>query len=130
MTKNSIGNITEILDLLDEKVYNNEQLAENYRYLVDKWGEWEMRGDAGGLGVRYVDVGRALFSKLMITYLCVSASMLCLSLILGKLVFPLLAKMYKDANDEMVDMATLTSASKIEEISKRSKKTNKEGGWF
>ncbi len=124
---NSIGNVTEILNLLDKDVYNGVQLAENYNYLVEKWGEWEI---IGGLSVRYVDVGRALFSGLMITYTCLTAAMLCLAIILGKLVFPLLAKTYKTANDEMVDMATLTSASKIEEMSKESKKTKKEGGWF
>lgn len=127
MIMNSIGNVTEILNLLDKDVYNDVQLAENYNYLVEKWGEWEI---IGGLSVRYVDVGRALFSGLMITYTCLTAAMLCLAIILGKLVFPLLAKTYKTANDEMVDMATLTSASKIEEMSKESKKTKKEGGWF
>lgn len=130
MIRNSIGNVTEILNLLDKDTYNDVQLAENYKYLVEKWGEWEIIGSAGGLSIRYVDVGRALFSGLMITYTCLTAAMLCLAIILGKLVFPLLAKTYKNANDEMVDMATLTSASKIEEMSKESKKTKKEGGWF
>ena len=30
----------------------------------------------------------------------------------------------------MVDMATLTSAAKIDEINKRSKKSKTEGDWF
>lgn len=102
-------------------------MAENYNFLVDKWGEWEIIGGGAGLNIRYVDVGHAFFSGLMITYTTLTIICLCLSILFGKLVFPLMSKMYKNANDEMVDMATLTSASKIDEMSKKPKK---EGGWF
>lgn len=122
--------MTEILNLLDKETYNETELVDNYQYLVDKWGEWEIVGGTGGLSIRYVDVGKALFSGLMITYSCFTVGALCIAIIFGKLVFPLLAKTYKNANEEMVDMATLTSASKIEEMSKESKKSKKEGGWF
>lgn len=128
MIKNSIGNVTEILDLLDKDKYGDVQLAENYNFLVDKWGEWEIVGGGAGLNIRYVDVANALFSGLMITYLSLTAICLCLAILLGKLIFPQLSKMYKNNNDEMVDMATLTSATKIEELSKKPKK--EEGGWF
>jgi len=128
--ENSIGNVTEILNLLDKDKYSGEQIIENYTYLVNKWGEWEIIGGAGGLSIRYVDVGNALFSGLMITYTCLTAASLCIALLLGKLIFPLLAKMYKNANEELVDMATLTSASKIEEMHAASKKSKSEGGWF
>lgn len=128
--KNSIGNITEILDLLDKDVYGNEQLALNYEYLVNKWGEWEIIGGGAGLNIRYVNIGKALFSGLMMVFTSLTAASLCIAIVFGKLVFPLLAKMYKNANDEMVDMATLTSASKIEELNKVVNKHKNEGGWF
>lgn len=126
--------MVEILNLLDKDTYSGEQLQENYSFLVEKWGEWEILGAGmAGLNVRYVDVANALFSGLMITYTSLTAAFLCAALLLGKLVFPLLTKMYKNANEEMVDMATLTSASKIEEMSKKvnAKKTeDKKEGWF
>lgn len=130
--KNSVGNVTEILQLLDKETYNATQIRENYQYLVSKWGEWEIIGEnSAGFVVRYVDVGAALFSGLMIVYACLSAAALCLAIVFGKIVFPLLAKHYKSANDEMVDMATLTSATLIEQMSKETKKTKKnEEGWF
>lgn len=127
MIQNSIGNIVEILDLLDKDVYNETQLVENYQYLVGKWGEWEIIGENQlGLVIRYVDVSNALFSGLMMTYMSLTVASLVFALLVGKLIFPLLSKMYKNANDEMVDMATLTSAGQIEEMAKSKKKEE----WF
>ena len=90
--KNSIGNITEILDLLDKDVYGNEQLALNYEYLVNKWGEWEIIGGGAGLNIRYVNIGKALFSGLMMVFTSLTAASLCIAIVFGKLVFPLLGK--------------------------------------
>ena len=130
MIENSIGNVVDILNLLDKDVYTGEQIQQNYFDLIEKWGEWEIVGNAGGYSIRYVDVGNALFSGLMISYSCLCGASLCLAILFGKIVFPLLAKMYKNANEEMVDMATLTSATKIDEMNERSKKSKTEGDWF
>lgn len=135
MIQNSIGNVAEIIQLLDNDKYNAEELVHNYQYLISKWGEWEIAGGGAGLTIRYVDIANAVFSGLMITYSCLTIAMLLLSIVLGKIVFPQLSKMYKNANDEMVDMATLTSASKIEDLCKKETKIapvkkKKEGGWF
>lgn len=130
MVQNSVGNVTEILNLLDKDVYSGEELIENYQYLVDKWGEWEIIGENSvGLVIRYVDVSNALFSGLMMIYMSLTIASLVIAIVLGKLIFPLLAKMYKNANDEMVDMATLTSAGQIEEMTK-AKAVNKKEEWF
>jgi hypothetical protein len=127
MIQNSVGNIIEILNLLDEDVYTEDQLVDNYLYLTEKWGEWEIIGENRvGLVIRYVDVGNALFSGLMITYMSLTVASFVFALLVGKLIFPLLSKMYKNANDEMVDMATLTSAGQIEEMAKSKKKEE----WF
>lgn len=126
MAKNSIGNITEILHLLDKDVYTGEQIAENYKMLVEKWGEWEIVGEnTAGLVIRYVDIRNALFSGLMVTYLILTLVSLLLSIALGKIVFPQLVKLYSNNNDEMVNLATLKSAQKIDEITSQ---TGKE--WF
>lgn len=126
MTENSVGNVIEILDKLDKTKYSGEQLETNYKYLVDKWGEWEIVGaNSAGLVVRYVDVGKALFSGLMITFSTLTVVSFSLAIVFGKIVFPLLAKHFENNNNEMVDLATLKSATQIDEISKKTKKE-----WF
>ena len=126
MAKNSIGNITEILHLLDKDAYTGEQIAENYKMLVEKWGEWEIVGEnTAGLVIRYVDIRNALFSGLMVTYLILTLASLLLSIVLGKVVFPQLVKLYSNNNDEMVNLATLKSAQKIDEITSQKGKE-----WF
>ena len=120
MVRNSVGNIVEILDLLDKDKYSGTELESNYAYLVDKWGEWEIVGaGSAGLVIRYVDVGRALFSGLMITFSTLTIIFFCVAIVFGKIVFPLLAKHFENSNKEMVDLATLKSATQIDEITKR-----------
>lgn len=126
MIKNSVGNVTEILDLLDKEKWSGEELRMNYAELVEKWGEWEIVGDGmAGVVVRYVDVGNALFSGLAITYLCLMILSLTFAVLFGKLIFPLLRNHYKNANDELVDVATLQSAQQINDMHKKGKKE-----WF
>lgn len=128
--KHSIGNVVEIINLLDKDKYTGQELVDNYQMLINKWGEWEIIGNSGaGLSVRYVNVGKALFSGLAITYATLTLVMLVLALTLGKLVFPILSKHYASSNEELVDMATLKSAAQIDEMHKAGKsKSPKE--WF
>lgn len=129
MLKNSIGNVTEIINLLDKKLYSGVQIQENYKYLIEKWGEWEIIGENGaGLVIRYVNIRNALFSGLMVTYCILSMVTIVCGIVFGKIVFPLLSKHYKNYNEEMVDLATLQSASQIEEMSRGNKEKKKE--WF
>lgn len=105
---------------MDKDVYTGEEIAEHYKYLVEKWGEWEIVGaDSAGLVVRYVDIRNALFSGLMVTYTILTVASLLLAVILGKIVFPQISKLYSNNNDEMVDVATLKSAQKIEEMTSK-----------
>lgn len=84
--------------------------------LVEKWGEWEIIGaDSAGLVVRYVDIRNALFSGLMITYMILCIVSFVLAFLLGKIVLPTMRKYYETNNDEIVDMATLKTAAKIDE---------------
>ena len=118
----------EILRLLDKDIYTGEQIEENYASLVQKWGEWEIVGaGTSGLVIRYVDVRNALFSGLMITYTVLTIICIALSIVLGKVLFPQLSKLFSDNNSEMVDIATLKSAAKIDEMS-NNKNSTKE--WF
>ena len=114
---------------MDKKKYSGTELQTNYQYLIDKWGEWELIGEGmSGLVIRYVNVGNALFSGLMITYMVLSIVAFVLAITFGKIVFPMLSKHYANTNDEMVDLAALKSASQIDEIVQEKKKNKKE--WF
>jgi hypothetical protein len=120
MTKNSVGNVTEILNLLDKDTHTAEQLVNNYQALVARWGEWEViGGGSAGLSIRYVNIGNALFSGLMITFSVFTVISFVLAILLGKIIFPLLSKHFANMNEEMVDMATLKSASQIDKLSKK-----------
>lgn len=106
--------------MLDADKYSGEEIRQNYLYLIDKWGEWEIIGaGSAGLVVRYVDIGRAMFSGLMMLYMVLAAVAATIAVIFGKIVYPLLAKYYEDSNEEMVDLATLQSASQINKMSKK-----------
>lgn len=126
--RNSVGNVAEITQLLDKDNYTQTQIEENYKMLIEKWGEWEIIGENNsGLVVRYVDIRAALFSGLMITYAILTCVFFAIAIILGKILFPKIAKMYLANNDEMVNLATLKSAQQIEDLT-NAHKTNKE--WF
>lgn len=108
MLRNSIGNLAEIFHLLDTDIYNGTEVEEHYKMLVEKWGEWQIVGDVGSkVIIKYVDIRNAIFSG--ITYLYAFLSLFCfvLSIMLGKVLFPALAKHYASTNDELVDMTTI-----------------------
>jgi hypothetical protein len=120
MTKNSVGNITEILNLLDKDMHTTEQLANNYQMLITKWGEWEIiGGETAGISIRYVNIGNALFSGLMITFSIFTIVSFVSAILFGKIIFPMISKHFNNLNEEMVNMATLRSASQIDQMSKK-----------
>ena len=86
-----------------------------------------MGGPTSTITIRYIDIREALFSGLMVTYTILTAVFLALGITFGKIVFPQLSKMYTNNNDEMVDLATLKSATQIDEMANK-KKEKKE--WF
>ena len=116
----SLTNVNEIFDMLDKNKYSGEEIEENYKYLVEKWGEWEIVGEGqAGLVIRYVNVPNALFSKVVTIFFVLSIVCLCSSIVLGKIVFPLLYKHFVTDNENLVDIATLKSAQQIDEITKK-----------
>ena len=126
MLRNSVGNIVEILELLDDEVYSGTEVREHYKMLVERWGEWTIVGDEenSSLVIKYIDIGNALFSGMMITYCVLFLVSFAFAIIFGKIVFPLLAKHYESSNAELVNITSLQSAAQIAELSK------KKGEWF
>jgi energy-coupling factor transporter transmembrane protein EcfT len=101
--KNSVGNITEIIHLLDKDVYNREQIAEHYAMLVEKYGEWTVIGAEGSaMTMQFVNIKNALFRGLMITFLSFTIVCFIAAMILGKILFPKLALYYSENNQDMV----------------------------
>lgn len=124
---NSWGNISEIINMLDKNKLSGEQVAQNYDYLVNKWGEWVIVGqNSSTFSIRFIDIRQAFFSGLMITFITLAIVCLVAAIVLGKFVFPKLAQLYSDNNQDMVNMATLQTNA---EIQKRKQNTNKEE-WF
>lgn len=130
--RNSLGNITEITDLLDTKKYNEVQLEENYIMLTEKWGEWVLTDSTGtGFTIKYVDIRSALFSGLMITFSILTITSLVLFFVIGKFLFPTIVKHYEGQNEQLVDLSTLRTAEQINimvDKKEKNKKTKKE--WF
>lgn len=127
MIDNSVGNITEIIGLLDGDIYNEVELEQNYQMLVEKYGEWTIIGNSGSsiFTVRFVDIKQAFFSGFMVTFLILSIFCLAIAIIIGKIVFPKLAQLYSDNNQDMVNIATLETNAAVNK-----KKKNKEEEWF
>lgn len=127
MVQNSVGNITEIITLLDKDSLTGDQVQQNYQYLVDKWGEWTIVGENGGVfSIQFVNIQNAFFSGLMATFLTLGIVCLVISIIGGKIILPKLAQYYTDNNQSMVDIATLQTHA---EVTKKNKKESKED-WF
>ena len=122
--ENSVGNIREITSLLDKDVYNRVEIAENYQMLKEKYGEWTIIGGEGSIGeIRFINIKKAMFGGVMMTYLTFAVLSLFLALFLGKLIFPKLSQLYADSNQDMVNLATLDTQTEIKTLKK-----NKE--WF
>jgi hypothetical protein len=130
--KNSVGNVVEIINALDADKYTRPELEENYLALKEKWGEWVIFGEDGaGISVKYINIGNALFSGLMITFSVFTIIFLLLAIIIGKILMPMLIKMYKESNEQLVDIATLKTMEQVNELSgkkEKNKKPKKE--WF
>lgn len=130
--RHSVGNVVEVINLLDTDKYARSDLQINYNMLREKWGEWVLFGDEGaGISVKYINVGAALFSGLMITYTTLTLIFFLLAIIIGKILLPMLTNMYKNDNDELIDITTLRTMEQVNELSgkkEKNKKTKKE--WF
>ena len=129
MITNSVGNITEIISLLDKDKYTGEQLQENYQYLIERWGEWVIVGKSANIfKIQFVNIGNAFFSGLMITFLVLGIVCFACSIVLGKILFPKLAQYYSDNNQDMVNIATLQTHAEVTKKNKK-EKSDKED-WF
>ena len=126
----SVGNVVEINKLLS--VDSEIERQSNYDVLVEKWGKWYIVGDGRGvMDISFINIPKALFSGLMITFTTLTLIFLLLAVIIGKIILPMIAKTYTESNNELVDIATLNTLEQVNEISgkkEKNKKPKKE--WF
>lgn len=105
--QNSFGNCSEIINKLDNKIYNDEQLQANYNELIEKYGEWTIGSGGSGFVIHFINIGKALFSGLMIVNLIFSITFAILSVLLGKWLMPYLARKMEQKNSDMVNLEIL-----------------------
>ena len=105
--RNSFGNIAEICDLLDNSKWTGNQLEQNYAYLIDKYGEWIIGDGGSGFTITFVNIGKALFSGLMITNCVLCVVFLVSAYVLGKWLLPKLSAQILIDNQNMVNLTIL-----------------------
>lgn len=105
----SVGNVVEIITMLDKKAYTGEQLEANYLYLIDKFGEYVIGNGGMGFQVKFVNIGNALFSKLFVFYFLVFGILLAGAYIIGKWALPHLAEQIAERNQDLVNLTVLRS---------------------
>ena len=113
--KNSFGNIAEICDMLDNSKWTGEQLEQNYAYLIDKYGEWVIGNGGNGFTITFVNIGKALFSGLMITNCIFFVVFLVSAYLLGKWLLPKLSAQILIDNQDMVNLVVLKDHSNKKE---------------
>jgi len=110
--KYSIGNMVEILNLLDDKVYTGEQLQANYNYLVAKYGQWGIGNGGAGFTLRFINIGNALFSHAFVLNLVMACFFVLAAFILGKWILPKIAKQIEQGNQDLVNITVLRNSEK------------------
>ena len=108
--KYSIGNMVEILNLLDDKIYTGEELQANYNFLVEKYGQWGIGNGGAGFTLRFINIGNALFSHAFILNLTMACFFILAAFILGKWIFPKIAKQIETSNQDMVNLTILKNS--------------------
>lgn len=112
--RHSFGNVAEIMELLDSKKFDGDQLRDNYQYLTNKYGEWVIGNGSMGFQITFVHVGHALFSGLMFAFLFLSVTMLVSAFVLGKWLLPKISEQILQDNQDMVNLTVLRDHDKLE----------------
>lgn len=105
--RNSFGNIAEICELLDKKGLSGKELEQNYVYLCEKYGEWVIGTGGNGFTITFVNIGKALFSGIMITNIVLSIIFLVCAYVLGKWLLPKISAQILIDNQDMVNLSAL-----------------------
>ena len=110
--KNSFGNVAEIIEKLNSKIYTGEELRANYEYLIEKYGEWMIGNGGAGFTILFVNIKNALFSGIMVISIILSLVFFVSSVVLGKLLLPRISEQLIQDNQDMVNLEVLKRVDK------------------
>lgn len=105
--KNSFGNVSEMIGLLDSKKYTGEQLQANYIMLIKKYGEWVIGTGSTGFTIKFINVGKVIFNGFMLLNFFGCIILGVCSVLLGKFILPKWAERIRQNNQDMVNLVIL-----------------------
>ena len=105
--RNSIGNIAEIIDMLQTDTHTGEELSANYNFLVAKYGEWVIGTGSNGFQMVFINIKKAVFSGIAISCIISCVISLIGAFVLGKWLFPALSDKTLQENQDMVNLTIL-----------------------
>ena len=112
--KHSVGNWNEIRTLLNSKNNTGEELRANYAYLAEKYGEWIIGNGSTGFHITFIDIRAAIFGGFAIFSGVMAFISFVGAFLLGKWIFPALAKKYTQDNQDMANLTVLEMAEEKE----------------
>lgn len=105
--RGSFGNLNELLELLDDKKYNAEELQANYNFLINKYGEWVIGSGGAGFTIRFIDIKQVAFSGFVLLNFLLSLFFLAFAFVMGKWVLPKISAQITQSNQDDVNIAIL-----------------------
>jgi phage-related minor tail protein len=103
--RNSIGNLLEMYEMLDGSDKTGQELVNNYDALLDKYGPWSAQ--AGPYVITFIDVRNVVLNGFAITNAIFAVFFYIAGNVLGKWVFPWLARKIEKDNQDMVNITIL-----------------------
>lgn len=110
--QNSIGNVMDIISLLDSKKHTGVELQANYQMLIEKWGEWTIGTGGSGFQASFIDIGNALFSGFAILN-CIICLVWFFCAFMSKWLLPKIAKQISDNNQNSVNMLVFKKEKEV-----------------
>lgn len=111
----SFGNVAEIITKLDSKGLTGEEIQQNYLELIEKYGEWAIGKSGGGFYITFVNIGRAVFSPWMVTFLVLGILSAISAVVLGKWVLPISSRSMRNESQNMVNLTVLRNEERNKE---------------
>lgn len=107
--RNSLGNLGEIIDLLDSRKYNETEVSEHYQMLIDRYGEWRIGAESGGMAILFINLKAAVFNGFATMTAIFSVVFLACAFLLGKWILPMRAKQIEQDNQDLVNLTILAN---------------------
>ena len=111
---NSIGNLIQISDMLDNTEKTGEEIQANYDMLVAKYGTWVIGSADKGFFIEFVNVKRAIINGFSVSFFFLGVFSLLSAYILGKWLFPMLSSEFNQSNQDAVNIEVLKNLDEKE----------------